>query len=169
MRAWQSCVWIAATLLWGVGLGGCADGEAGADASAEDGAHAEAEHAELALHMARLQRWTHKSALALRARNPELADFYLHEMEEAIETIQTEAPTYEGHQIAKLTEEMLVPSVEAVDEELDARNWEAVDRRVQNVAQSCNQCHAATEHAFIRVDLQDLSTPYAQEFSAETP
>src|SRR6056297_2373015 len=122
-----------------------------------DEAHVEAEgEAELALHMSRLQRWTHKTALALQARNPELADFYLHEMEESIETIKTEAPTYEGYAIAKQTEQILDPSVEALDGALDDRNWSAVDARLNELARSCNQCHQVTDHGVVKIDLADV-------------
>ena len=155
-------------LVFVVGTGGCVSSEGDTSEQASKAAE-EAEHAELALHMSRLQRWTHKTALALQARNPALADFYLHEMEESIETIQTEAPTYEGHPIADLTEEMLVPSVEALDGALDDRDWDAVGERLQNLAHSCNQCHASTEHGFVNVDLRDVPNPYAQDFSADTP
>lgn len=119
---------------------------------------------ELAQYMRTLQHWSHKTALALEARNAELANFYLHEMEETLETLQTEAPTYEGHPVGDLTKKMLVPSVEALDGALDDRAWPTVDERVQELAQSCNQCHAATGYDFIRVELQDVPNPYAQEF-----
>ncbi len=135
------------------------------DPEAAEAEHDEAHEAELALHMTRLQRWTHKTALALDARNPALADFYLHEMEESIETIQAEAPTYEGHAIADLTESMLVPSVEALDAALDDRDWDAVDDRIGALARSCNQCHTATDHGFVNVDLEDVPNPYPQDFS----
>lgn len=114
--------------------------------------------------MTTLQHWSHKTALALEARNAALADFYLHEMEETIETLQEEAPTYEGHAVGDLTEKMLVPSVEALDGALDDRAWPTVDKRVQALARACNQCHAATGYGFIRVDLQDVPNPYAQAF-----
>ena len=131
-----------------------------------DEAHAEAEgEAELALHMSRLQRWTHKTALALQARNPELADFYLHEMEESIETIKTEAPTYEGYAIAEQTEQILDPSVEALDGALDDRNWSAVDARLNELARSCNQCHQVTDHGVVKIDLDDVPNLYPQNFS----
>ncbi len=150
------------------GTTGCAPNEGNATDD-EVGASEESEHAELALHMSRLQRWTHKTALSLQARNPTLAEFYLHEMEESIETIQKEAPTYEGHAVADLTEQMLVPSVEALDGALDDREWTAVEEQLQNLEQSCNQCHAATDHGFVKVDLQDVPNPYAQDFSKDTP
>jgi hypothetical protein len=135
-------------------------------ASAKTPAETEtADEAELALHMARLQRWTHKTALALQACNPKLADFYLHEMEESIETIQAEAPTYEGYAIADQTEDILVPSVEALDGALDERDWTAVDARLSELARSCNQCHQATDHGFVRIDLEDVPNPYPQAFA----
>lgn len=123
------------------------------------------EEAELALHMAHLQRWTHKTTLALDARNPALADFYLHEVEETVETIQEEASTYEGHRVADLTDQLLVPRVEALHKALDERAWPTVDKRVKALAQACNQCHAQTDHGFVRIDLEDVSNPYSQDFT----
>jgi len=155
--------------LWGLfvvlvvfGGSACTAGEDRPEETANEG-----EEAELALHMSRLQRWTHKTTLALQARNPELADFYLHEMEESIETIQTEASTYEGYAVEDLTENMLVPSVEALDGALDERDWEAVDERLAELAQSCNQCHQATDHGFVQIDLDDVPNPYTQDFSTQ--
>jgi hypothetical protein len=152
----------------GLGAGAtCTSGDA--ESRQEAAEHAEEhqeEHAELALHMVRLQRWTQKTALALQARNPDLADFYLHEMEESMETIQTEAPTYEGYAIADRTEEILVPRVEALDGALDERNWEAVDERLAQLARACNQCHQVTDHGFVKIDLEDVPNPYPQDFSS---
>jgi len=130
-------------------------------------AHAEGEEAELALYMAQLQRWTHKATLALQARNPTLADFYLHEMEESIETIKMEAPTYEGYAIAEQTEQRLDPSVEALGQALDSRDWTAVDARLATLARSCNQCHQATDHGVVKINLEDVPNPYAQDFSSK--
>ena len=150
-------------LLVVVGTGLACSEEQASQSSAEEPEHG---HGELAQHMAHLQRWTHKTALALDARNPELTEFYLHEMEESIETIQTEVSTYEGYEIGALTETMLVPSVDGLDEAVEARDWAAVDARVDEVETSCNQCHAATDHGFVQIDLQEVPNPYAQDFSS---
>lgn len=125
--------------------------------------------AELALRMSRLQRWTHKTALALDAKNAELAEFYLHEMEETINGIRSEAPVYEGYEIRRLTSQILVPKVDELDRAVDARDWSAVDTRLREVEASCNQCHATTDHGFVMVDLQDLRNPYTQDFSSTSP
>jgi len=145
-------------LLLVLGISACtADGEEAADEAPEE--------AELAVHMANLQRWTHKTTLALDARNPALADFYLHEMEETVETVQEKAPTYEGYRVADLTDQLLVPRVEALDEALDEQAWPTVDERVNELAQACNQCHAQTDHGFVRIDLEDVPNPYPQDFA----
>lgn len=123
------------------------------------------EEVELASQMADLQRWTHKTVLALDARNAELADFYLHEVEETVERIQEDVPTYEGHPVAELSQQILVPNVDALDKALDERAWPTVDARVQELAQSCNRCHRETDHGFIQVDLDTVQNPFPQDFS----
>jgi len=142
---------------------GCAtgDGQPPVESSEAEG---QMEEAELAVHMSQLQRWTHKTTLALQARNPDLADFYMHEVEESVETIKEDVPTYEGYAIADRIDEILTPSVEALDGALDDRNWSAIDARLADLAQSCNQCHEVTDHGFIVIDLEDVPNPYSQEF-----
>lgn len=157
--------WALLVLFVAAGLVACS-----ADEGAAAGGQASIEHedAELALKMAHLQRWTHKTTLALEQQNRELADFYLHEMEETIVAIQEDVPTYEGHPIADLTEQMLVPTVEAVEEALDEEAWARVDARVEELVQACNQCHTATDHGFIQVEKRETN-PYFQDFSPRTP
>ncbi|MDP2497037.1 MAG: hypothetical protein Q8W44_03495 [Candidatus Palauibacterales bacterium] len=136
----------------------------GSTDSGQPSEDAAAEEAELARYMANLQRWTHKAALALEARNVELADFYLHEVEETVGTVQEEAPEYEGYPVGELTGELLVPAVDSLDTALDRGDWPAVARRVEALQQACNDCHEATDHGFVRIDLRDLPNPYAQRF-----
>jgi hypothetical protein len=125
----------------------------------------EGEEVELASRMGDLQRWAHKATLALDARNPTLADFYLHELEETVEGIREEVPTYEGHPVADLTDQILKPRLEALEASLDERAWATVDRRVKELSRACNRCHAQTDHEFVRVDLEDAPNPYAQNFA----
>lgn len=136
---------------------------AGHDAEHEDMEHGE-EHAELAIYMSRMQRWTHKAALAVEAENGELSDFYLHELEETIETVQMEVPVYEGYEIGTLTETILVPEVEALDGYVDEDDWDGAQTQLAALSNACNQCHAATDHGFIRIQLEDLDRPFTQTF-----
>lgn len=147
-----------------IGAAACATG------TESSGADQASEEPELARYMANLQRWTHKTALALEARNAEVGHFYLHEMEETVATVQEEAPTYEGHPVGELTEKLLVPAVAALDSALETGEWPVVDRRVEALQQACNECHRATGFGFVRIDLRNLPNPYAQRFdTASTP
>jgi tetrahydromethanopterin S-methyltransferase subunit G len=161
MSRWSIGAWLVALAVLGLFVG-CSDDQPSQHSAEEH----EDDHAELAQYMARLQRWTHKTALAVQAQNPELSEFYLHEMEESIETIRTEVPQYEGHEIGPLMTEQLGPSVEALDQAVEARNWSAIEARLQDLERSCNQCHESTEHGFVKIDLQDVPNPYTQDFAA---
>jgi tetrahydromethanopterin S-methyltransferase subunit G len=164
MSRWSIGGWVVALAVVGI-LVGCSDERASEHSTEEH----EEEHAELAQYMARLQRWTHKTALSVQAQNPELSEFYLHEMEESIETIRTEVPRYEGHEIGRLMTDQLGPSVEALDQAVEARDWSVIEARLQDLERSCNQCHESTEHGFVRIDLEDVPNPYTQDFSASPP
>jgi hypothetical protein len=143
------------------------NGDEHGDDHGEEGHHDEHGHggAELALHMSRLQRWMHKTALSVQAGNKRLAEFYLHETEETVETIQTKAPTYEGYDIKKLSDESLAPSLASLDEAVEASDWPVARERLQQVATSCNECHDATDHGFVHIQLDSLVNPYAQSFA----
>lgn len=183
-RRGKSSTLLVVLMLFGGLAAGCQSEGTSSAAQAEQTTEQEAGHhddesehehghgeAELARHMSTLQRWTHKTALSVQARNQRLAEFYLHETEEAVSTIQTKAPTYEGYEIKTLTEQMLVPALDSLDAAVDAADWPVADRRLQTVARSCNQCHTATDHGFVKIRLDALQNPYAQSFEPddETP
>ncbi len=125
--------------------------------------HAE-EEPELAAYMTSMQQYSHKLMLSVQARNAPAAGFYLHELEELTETIETEVPTYEGYEIATLVRSMLASELEELEEALARGHWSRIDARIDAVTQSCNQCHEATDHGFIRIRSENLSNPYNQSF-----
>jgi hypothetical protein len=127
-------------------------------------AHAEEDEPELAAYMTSMQQYSHKLMLSVQARNAPAAGFYLHELEELSETIVAEVETYEGYEIAALTSSMLMPQLENLDAALDGGDWSRVDTQIEAVTQSCNQCHEATDHGFIRIQSENLTNPYNQTF-----
>lgn len=123
------------------------------------------EEVELAVVMGQLQTHTHKYALAVEAENHELASFYIHEMEEAAETITKEVPTYEGHNIAELMEQYLEPEMESSEEALEEKDWEEVRNQTIKLVDSCNSCHAASDHGFVKITTGFDKNPFNQDFS----
>ena len=121
---------------------------------------------ELALLMGDLQRLTHKLALSADAANSELVNFYLHECLEQLKTIQTEAPEYEGLPIAVLVDRMALPSYESLK---TAASVKPADREtmlagLDAIIGSCNACHLATQHGFIRINRGTEVNPFNQSF-----
>jgi hypothetical protein len=112
----------------------------------------------LAERMGQLQRFTHKLVLAMRAGNAEATAFYIHELEESSSLIQAEFETYDGHAVRSLMAAMLDPAIERIED-----NAATADELIGTLIESCNACHVATGHGFIRI-VERRENPYLQEF-----
>lgn len=117
--------------------------------------------------MATMQYHTHKLALSIEASNTELAEFYLHELEEATETVINEVTTYEGHQISALTKSMLVPTLKPVDDAVESADWEDARERMIDLTASCNACHQSTDHGFVVIEPGFDKNPWNQNFDKQ--
>lgn len=127
-------------------------------------AHADAEG--LAVLMERMQTYTHKAQLSVEARNAPLADFYLHELEETAEYVVEHIEFYDDYPVGALTREMLLPAIEALEDALEAGDWNESGRRFNALLQSCNDCHTASGHGFIRI-APASGNPFAQDFAPQ--
>jgi hypothetical protein len=122
---------------------------------------------ELALLMGTLQTLTHKLALSADAGNAPLAAFYLHESMEQLRTIQHEAPEYENLPIAVLVERLALPAYSDLEKAVAAPpepTREILLAGVDRVIQSCNECHGATQHGFLRITRGTEVNPFNQSF-----
>ena len=119
---------------------------------------------ELAAHMDYIQKYSHKLGLSVQGKNKELAEFYLHELEERLERVINETPVYEGYQIAELTETMLIPVLEPLDQQIEKENWEMAEKRFEEMIITCNSCHKSTDHEFINVTAGLDKNPFNQVF-----
>lgn len=131
---------------------------------ADDDHHAgEESDVELIEVMVSLQYFTHKLALSLDAKNGELVDFYIHELEESIEAMEA-VPVYGGFPIADLAKSMIAPQVEALETAAKQGDLQLANQRFAKVLQSCNSCHEITDHGFIKIERSD-NNPFFQNFS----
>lgn len=112
--------------------------------------------------MGQMQLFLHKLSLSVDAGNSELADFYAHELEEAIETAEG-IEKYHDIPVGQLTEAMLVPSFEAFENALEGDEPEKVQSRMEGLIEACNACHQATGYGFIHIQPSDAN-PYMQSF-----
>ena len=119
---------------------------------------------ELAEYMQYIRRYMHKLSLSVQARNGELANFYMHELQASALSVKQDVPGYEGYDIAYFMEFMLDPSLDSLRVNLNTRNWEKIETQIDNTIQSCNSCHNATGHGFIQVTAGYDKNPYNQIF-----
>ncbi len=120
---------------------------------------------ELAVAMGQLQTYYHKFALAVEAKNYELANFYLHEVEAAAGGIKENIPSYEGYDIRKFMQIMFDSDVEPLETALANKNWDEVRQKTIDLTESCNSCHNATAHGFVKITPGFDNNPFNQDFS----
>lgn len=121
---------------------------------------------ELFPYMTELSHLTHKLALATKAKNTKLAEFYLYESILHLEVIQNDVPEYRGQPIALFIDRMAHPAYEEMKTNLQEEepDFELLTKNFQSVVQSCNACHAATDHAFLKVTDGFDVNPFNQSF-----
>ena len=120
---------------------------------------------DLIRHMGAIQYMAHKAGLAINSRNQLLASFYIHEIEEVIEKLDA-VESYDGHPIASQVRTILVPSFENLEQAVRSGDWEDANSRFDKLLTSCNTCHQATDHAYIRVQ-RTTANPFMQSFDTQ--
>jgi hypothetical protein len=138
------------------GNGGVRDSRADVTASEE----------ELSPYMALMQHHMHKLGLALQAKNAPAAGFYIEEVEEAAAIIQKKFPTYDKIAVAQLMNAMLVPSIVPLEKAIKASNWAVSNAGYTKLIDSCNGCHAAAQHGFVKITAP-TQNPFNQSFSPQ--
>jgi hypothetical protein len=118
---------------------------------------------ELSPYMALMQHHVHKLGLALQAKNTALAGFYFEEVEETAGIIQKKFPTYDKMAVGQLMSAMLVPSFAPLEKAIKTSNWALSNSGYTKLIDSCNGCHAAAQHNFIKITAP-TQNPFNQSF-----
>ncbi len=126
---------------------------------------------ELAEYMSRLQVYTHKLSLSVKAGNDQLAGLYLHESVALLEQIQKVFPEYERIPVAVYIARLALGAYEPLKASLAKAATERaageLDAGMDIVMQACNACHTASQVPFIRVVRNDFN-PFLQSFDPLT-
>ena len=113
--------------------------------------------------MIAMQYFMHKAGLSIRADNLELADFYLHEIEEILEVVG-EVETYGEMPVGELSTAMLGPAFHGLEEAVDSGDSGAALAAFATVINSCNACHTATNFGYIKIADRSTENVYMQDF-----
>lgn len=92
--------------------------------------------------------------------NWELASFEIHELEEIFEDIKVVHPKREETQLLPMIE----PGLEAIEKAINEQNKEEFKKGYILLTNSCNTCHKATKHEFIRIKTPEVPSYSNQDF-----
>jgi len=117
--------------------------------------------------MTLMQSVVHKISYAIDNENVELIDFYIHELEEATEEIIEAELVYHDQPVGQLTETMLEPTIEELEDAIESGDWDRVQDRNQVMIQACNNCHTSTGYSEVKITEKGESNPFNQDFSKQ--
>jgi len=110
------------------------------------------------------QRFSTKLWLAGINQNWEVANFYSHELEEVTEEFVSENVNHDGHNLSDFARTMIEPAIEEIEEAIEKKDEVLFVKNYRQLVTSCNTCHLASDHAFIRIKMPDSVNVFNQEF-----
>ena len=113
--------------------------------------HEEEEEIEVSSIMTNIQRHFGKLYFAGTAQNWDLAEFYVHEVEEAMEELEEHNVIEDGINISKFVSIMGLTPLKDIDEAVDNKDLTAFKNAYTAQISQCNACHAASKHPYIRI------------------
>ena len=114
--------------------------------------------------MTQMQQISHKLSYAIEFENKALVDFYIHELEELTEEIIDARVVYHDYPVWELTESMLEPSIDQLEDAVELSDWNMVRDQFRILINSCNSCHASTGYPEIIITDRSESNPFNQRF-----
>ena len=133
----------------------------------EEASEPESEGALLDL-MARFQRFAEKLHASAEARNWPLATFYVEEIPENSGALAVGGFEDEGINISALGADWLPPVAEQLEAAVAAEDPEAFGQVYGALVATCNRCHQATGHPYVRIVIP-TATPYPSQDFAPLP
>jgi hypothetical protein len=118
--------------------------------------------------MHQFQRYVDKLYFAGSARNWRLAEWYLWKIEQsAIPLIEGEVEPYrnDSYDARLLAKELLLPALRAISPSIESRDPPQFLTRYDGLVQTCNGCHVATNHGFVKIIVPTAPTYSNQDYA----
>lgn len=123
----------------------------------------EPQHFELATAMGKLQYFVNKLYFSYKNSNKPLADFYLHELEEAFEEIEEANVMDDGIHISDNIKTFGISGINNFERFMED-NPTMFEEHYQGLINACNACHIASKHPFINITVPTIPVSSNQEF-----
>lgn len=108
---------------------------------------------EVAEYMARIHGYSNKLYFAAQAGEDDLVDFYLHEMEEAMEELEHAEIIEDGFNVSQAIRTFGLGGLEEYKSAYGSGGAEGVDSYHSELILRCNACHAQSGHGFLQMTL----------------
>lgn len=119
--------------------------------------------------MQHFQRFSSKLWHAGLAENWDLADFYVHELKEAMDELEEADIKEDGIALSTLIETLPQPALQNITYSIKARDRSGFRDHYQSLLQACNACHYSTGKEFIKIQLPPGLEEENQSFSVVLP
>lgn len=112
--------------------------------------------------MLQVQSHHTKLWLAGNARNWELADYQVEELEELLEDIAKRIPAYKDVPVGKMIEATAIPPIDDIKAAVKSRDSKAFAGAYDKLTAACNACHESANRGFIVVQ-RPASSPFPNQ------
>lgn len=137
----------------------------GAPATAGVASATTAPQLEVAVYMGRIQVFANKLWSAGKANNVPLADFYRHEMKEAMEDLVKAGITDDGVDVSAKMTLYGIRTLDALKAEMMQNGLKDFDGQYATLVNTCNTCHTECGKPFLLVKVPTFTRYDDQEFA----
>lgn len=120
---------------------------------------------EVAHYMSRIQNYHTKLYFSGINNNTELIKFYLHELEEEMESIADGKVKKDGIDISQAIKTIGLSQIHAFEDQMKEENFD-FNISFNQLTLSCNSCHQATEHSYINIIIPETNPFVNQSFKS---
>ncbi|MGB0166840.1 MAG: hypothetical protein ACPF8V_08310 [Luteibaculum sp.] len=124
----------------------------------------ETEEIELAVYMARLQRYLEKAYWSAQEGNKDLHNFYVHEMEEIMEAVYESGVVDEGVNVSYNMLQYGLKSLEVYEKRIEEEGFSNYSGHFENLINGCNSCHLVSKKGMIKIQIPTVNTYSSQSF-----
>lgn len=119
---------------------------------------------ELATYMANMQRYLEKMYWSAKANNEPLHQFYLHELEEQMESVQEAGITEDGVNVSYNMLHYGIKSLEVYEGRVKEEGLTSYPGHFKNLINGCNACHMVSKKPFVVIKTPELNIYSSQSF-----
>ena len=115
--------------------------------------------------MNQVQIYHAKFFFAMKNENTDLMKYVLHELEESFEDVVENHGVHDDVNIAELADNTVFPALAELESKVSEGQGEEIEKGFEYLTVTCNKCHFASGHPFIRIRNPEGESYLNQDFT----